>query len=173
MRRELWTYDICTSAIGDSLDLLHWVVIQVYHLCTQLLCLLQPLRHRVNRIHCIHHRQRTGDRAYPYWSTTHYHRRELLPIPLIQILQEPRRREVASGKDVGHEHEHLFGDILGREHESGVGERYTDVFGLAAIAGVGRYAVAEELAFAAARGLVADTVVAGAAGGVEGHDDLQ
>lgn len=51
-------------------------------------------------------------------------------------------------------------------------EGAADVFGLSAVARVGGHGIAEELAFAAARGLAADAVEAVAAGGVEGDDDL-
>lgn len=169
---DAFNHHVCTSSVGCVFDLLDRIVVEMNGYRTQLLRLLQSLRHAVNRIHRIHHRQRTSDRTDSHRPASYAHSRVLLAIPVIQILQETRSGEVSGREDVCHENEHLFWDARGSLDEGGIREGTSDVFGLTAIDGIRGRTVAEQLAFSASRCLPSNAVVALAASGIERYDDL-
>lgn len=120
----------------------------------------------------IDHGQGTGDGAKTYGSTANDGDGVLLPVAVIEVLQVARGGEVAGGEDVGHQDQHLLGNVLGGDDKGGVGQWAPHVLGLATVNGVGGGAVAEQLALAAATGLSAHAEEAVSAGGIEGDDDL-
>lgn len=165
-------HHIRASSLRCIFDLLHRVIIEMDWNRSESFRLLQSFRDGIDRVHFIHHRQRASNRTDADWSAADTDDGVFLPITFWQIFQESRRGEVARGEDVRHENQHLFRDSFWCQHERRVCERTSHEFGLAAVDGVGGRRVAEEFAFGAARGLAADAVVAGSAGGVKGDDDL-
>ena len=167
-----FNHDIRSPTSRGLLDLWNRIVVQIDHLRTELLRLVQALLHGINRNDLIDHRQRTRNRTEPHRPTPNTHNRELLPVPIGQVLEEATRGEVAGGENIRHQHQHLLRDILRRGHARRIDQRDPHVLRLPAIDRVRRRRVAEQLALATPRGLAAHAEEAVAAGGVEGHDDF-
>ena len=165
-------HHVCSSPSRRLLDLRNRIIVQIDDLRTQLLRLLQTLRHRINSNNLIHHRQRTGNRTDTHGPTPNTHHRELLPISVGNILQKPTRSKVPRGKNIRHQHQHLLGDILRRRHARGIHQRHPHILRLPAIDRIRRRGVAEQLALATPRRLPAHAEEALPARRVEGHDDF-
>ena len=165
-------HNICPTTSRNLLHLRHRIIIEINRLDSKLRRLLQPLRHRVDRNNIVHHRQRTSHRTDTYGPATDTDDRELLPIPIRKILQESRSSEVASRKDIRHEHQHLLRNTLRCLHKGGIGQWTPHVLRLSSINCICRSAVSEQLALAAPRSLTSDAVETLSARGIEGYNNL-
>lgn len=141
--------DIGAAAFRCLFDLRHRIIVQMQRYRAQRLRLLQSLRHRVDRIHRLDHRQSTSDGANANRSTSDADNCVFVTIPLGQILKEASGSEVARGEDVGHEHKHFLRNALGREHERRIRQRTTHVLSLPAVNRIRRRRVSKEFAFRA------------------------
>nr|POF03049.1 hypothetical protein CFP56_70052 [Quercus suber] len=165
--------NICAATFCRVLDLLGRIIVEVDWDGTQLLRLLESLRDRVDGIDSVDHCQCRSDGTQPNRSTAYSDHSELLAISVREILEEACGREIASGKDVCHQDQHLFRDVLGSSHKCRVGKRAADVFSLATIDCIGWCRVPEQYALRASRCLTAHAVIASSTSSVEWHDDLR
>jgi hypothetical protein len=164
---------IGTSTVCGGLDLGDRVVFEVDRNGSKFPCLLQALRDSVDGVDGIHHGQSTSDGAETHGPAADGDGGELAAVTFGKVFEEAGGGEVACGKDVRHQDEHLFRDALWRKDEGAVGERTSDEFRLTSIDGVGGSTVAEELALGASRSLATNTVVALTTCCVEWDDDLR
>ena len=161
-----------STASAHFLNLGYRIIIQINHLRTQLLRLFQSLRHTINRNNVIHHRQCACNGADSHGSAPDTHNSIFFSVSVGKVFEEPGGGEVARGEDGGHEDEHFLRYTLRRLHERRIGEWTPHILCLASGNGIRRRTVSKQLAFAAARCLPANTVIAFPARSVERYDDL-
>lgn len=139
-------HDVGAAAARGSFDLRDGVVVEVDGNGTDAFRFLEALGHGVDDVDFVDESEGGGDGTNPNRSAADADDGEFFAVAVGEVLEVARGGEVACGEDVGHEDEHFFGDVVRGEDEGGVGEGAADVFGLAAVDGVGWGGVAEEFA---------------------------
>ena len=139
-------HDVCAAATRGGFDFGDGVVVEVDRNRADAFRFLEAFGHGVDDVDFVDERESCGDGADSHGPAADADDGEFFAVAVGEVLEVARGGEVACREDVGHQDEHFFGDVGGGEDEGGVGERAADVFGLAAVDGVGWGGVAEEFA---------------------------